>query len=102
MKDLKFNPQAILAAVRSGLAKVKKYASVLTFLLFMGIYGFLIYEINTLSNPNVDPSEVASQSKSAPAPHIDKEAIQKLQSLNDNSVNVQTLFQQGRTNPFQE
>ena len=82
--------------------RIKKYAGVLLFLLFMGVYVYMVFQINTLSNPHVDQNEVQSQAKKLPSPRIDEESAKKLQSLKDNSVNVQTLFDQSRTNPFQE
>lgn len=90
-----------LRAGLGGLAKVfGRYASVLLFLLFMGVYSYIVFQINTLSNPAVSDDEIAGQVETLPTPRIDEEAARKLQSLKDNSVNVQTLFEQGRTNPF--
>ncbi len=83
-------------------AKLRPYAGVSLFLLLAGIYGFMVVRINALSNPAVDSSTVLTQVKSTPAPRIDAEAAKRLQELKDNSVNVQTLFEQGRTNPFSE
>jgi len=60
----------------------------------------MVVQINVLSNPEPDEDEVATSSASVP--RIDDEAIRQLQTLKDNSVNVQTLFEQGRTNPFTE
>jgi hypothetical protein len=82
--------------------KLKPYVGVLLFLFFAAIYGFTILRINSYSNPVIDESEVLAETKASPAPRIDKTAAQKLESLKDNSVNVQTLFEEGRTNPFDE
>lgn len=82
--------------------KLQRYAGVLFFLLFALVYGFIIMRINLLSNVQVNDVDVAKQVNAAPVPRIDPYAITQLESLKDNSVNVQTLFQQGRTNPFRE
>jgi hypothetical protein len=66
------------------------------------IYSYIILQINTLSNAPLDESQVAAQSKATPTPHIDARAAQQLQTLKDNSVNVQALFEQNRQSPFQE
>lgn len=83
-------------------AMLKRYAGVLFFLLFALVYAYMVLRINMLSNVQVDDSKVASQVNAAPVPRIDAQAAKQLQSLKDNSVNVQTLFEQNRTNPFQE
>jgi len=81
---------------------LRPYAGVLFFLLIAAAYGFVILRINSLSTAPVDQSAVDSQAQSAAKPHVDANTIQQLQALKDNSVNVQTLFQDNRLNPFQE
>ena len=99
-KDIKFaSPLPALKKIGSRLAP---YGGVALFLVLAVIYAFIVVRINSLSNPTVDESEVQTQVKSAPAPRIDAEAAKRLQELKDNSVNVQTFFEQGRTNPFDE
>lgn len=100
MKDL--NLSAIGAQFAETAHKLRRYAGVSFFLLFALVYGFIVLRINTLSNVQVSDSDVAKQVNASPVPRIDPRAIKQLESLNDNSVNVQTLFQQGRTNPFRE
>lgn len=91
-----------LPALGRWLHVARLYLGVFVFLLLAGVYGFIVLQINTLSNPVVDNSAVLSEAKSSPTPRIDDEAAKQLEALKDNSVNVQTLFEQGRTNPFEE
>jgi hypothetical protein len=91
-----------LPALASSLRKVRPYVGVLLFLLFAIIYGYMVLSINKLSNPVIDPVEVTTEAKASPSPRLDAHAAEQLQTLKDNSVNVQTLFEQSRTNPFQE
>lgn len=102
MKSPEINLKSLKPAVGGLFNKLQKYAAVLIFLLFTGIYGYMILKINTLSNPAIDDSDVIAEVKALPTPKIDESAVKKLQSLEDNSVNVQALFDQGRTNPFNE
>lgn len=102
MKNADLNLASIKPIISGFLRLLRRYASVLIFLLFMGVYGYMLLQINSLSNPHVGADEVAAEVKALPTPRIDQEAAAKLQALKDNSVNVQTLFEQGRTNPFQE
>jgi len=102
MKSGSINLQSVKRVIGKFMASLKKYSTVLVFLIFTGVYGYLIIQINTLSNPAVEDEAVEAEAKAVPTPRIDEDAAAKLESLKDNSVNVQTLFEQGRTNPFEE
>ena len=83
------------------LQKLQRY-SLLVFLVFIAVlYGILIMQINSLSNTQPSSLDVNNQIKAAQLPHIDQSVVKQLQSLQDNSVNVQTLFNEARSNPFQ-
>lgn len=64
------------------------------------VYGFIVWRISALQavQPNLD----AVSSKLQSTPHIDQATVTKVKQLQDNSVNVQALFNQARNNPFQE
>ena len=100
MKNLEI--KSPVAAIAQTVRKVQPYSGVLLFLLLAAIYGFIVLRINSLSNPTIDQSAVVGEAKSTPVPRIDANAAKQLQALKDNSVNVQTLFDQSRTNPFNE
>ena len=100
MKNLGLKSFAVVGA-KVGVV-CKRYGGVFFFLLFACVYAFIILRINTLSNVQADQSQALSQAGATAVPRIDASAAKQLQSLKDNSVNVQTLFQQNRTNPFQE
>lgn len=95
---------ASLKQAGTGLLKfVKRYAGILCFLVASGAYGFLIFRINTLNNVQPTESDVSAQASSGSSiKHIDPALVKQLEDLQDNSVNVQTLFEQARNNPFNE
>lgn len=84
-----------------GLVVISRYASILFFLLIAGVYGFVILRINTLSNIQPSQSDIDAQTTSTPIPRVDPKVAEQLESLEDNSVNVQALFNEARNNPFQ-
>lgn len=96
--DLKELPQKIKPLI----SYVQKYRKFLFFILLLAVYGWLVFRINTLSS--IEPSEEAISEKlqTAKRPKIDQAALEKIQQLQDNSVEVQALFKQARDNPFQE
>lgn len=102
MKNQNINLKALVPQLAQSLKKVKRYTGVLFFLLVAIVYSFVLLRINTLGNAEVDQAAVDEQVQTSPTPRIDEEALKQLESLKDNSVNVQALFDEGRTNPFQE
>jgi len=80
-----------------------KYMGIMFFVLVALVYGFIILRINSLSNIQPSDSDVSAQStKINTIPKVDPTVVQQLQSLKDNSVNVQALFEQARNTPFNE
>ena len=76
--------------------------SVIGFVVLVAVlYGFVMFRITTLSTAEPSQEVVSGQVKAARIPHIDQEVVKQLQSLQDNSVSVQSLFDQARSNPFQ-
>ncbi|MEJ0072557.1 MAG: hypothetical protein WDN27_00450 [Candidatus Saccharibacteria bacterium] len=105
MKDKKaakqqLNVSDLPALAKGALQKVSGYKVFVFFLVVAGIYGYILWRINVYSNAPASASEETAQS--TPQPRIDPATIQKIQSLQDNSVSVQSLFQSARNNPFQE
>jgi hypothetical protein len=83
------------------LTRYEQY-KLLGFLIFVAIiYGFVWMQINNYNNAGPSSTQVSSQVQAAQIPHINQTVISQLQSLQDNSVSVQALFNQERNNPFQ-
>lgn len=83
------------------LVALRRYRVIGFIVLVALLYGFLLTRINTLSNLEPTEEAVIEQVKAAKVPRIDDEIVQQLESLEDNSVSVQTLFNEARSNPFQ-
>lgn len=100
-KQLDFVPGAIMEKLTTALGKARRYSLVI-FLVFISlVYGFVLFRIHSLATVQPSSDAVSSQVKAARIPHIDQSVVHQLQSLQDNSVSVQTLFNQARSNPFQ-
>lgn len=96
---MKLSIKDLLAKATENLHLIGRYAVLLFFLLLAGVYGFLIFRINSLSNATPTDSSPVS---TVQVPHIDPTVVKQLQQLQDNSVSVKSLFDQARSNPFQE
>lgn len=98
--DLKLNVTGVSAQLGTTVRKVSAYRAFIFFLAVAGLYGFILWRINSLSNV---PASTDTQATNAAAqPHIDSETVAKILNLQDNSVSVQALFDAARQNPFQE
>lgn len=101
MKKPTFNRQEILDTAFRWLAIFKRYSFTLFIVFVVCLYGFLLFRVNNLSNAQPKTEDVNKQVNAAAIPHIDQAVVKQLQSLQDNSVSVQSLFDQARSNPFQ-
>lgn len=81
---------------------LQRYKTVLFVLIILAVYGFLAFRIGSLTN--ADPSEAAyaEKVKEVKRTKIDQSAIDKIQQLKSENVQVQTLFEQARDNPFKD
>lgn len=83
------------------LHKISRFKVALGLLLVVGVYAFLFWRITSLNSAQPSPDAVTAKNNPLSSAHIDKQVVSQLESLRDNSVNVQTLFDQARQNPFQ-
>jgi hypothetical protein len=101
-KSADLNLKALGPLARKAGQGALRYAAIMFFVLVAAVYGFVLLQINTLGNAQPSDSDISAQSKSTAIPNIDPKVIQQIQALQDNSTNVQTLFEQARDSPFQE
>jgi hypothetical protein len=95
-KDI--NLKTLPADLANSFHKLGRYA-VITFIVFLAvIYSFLLFRINTLTA--AEPSDEAIAQTQTP--RIDQKIVDQLLELKDNNVTVQALFEDARSNPFQE
>lgn len=80
----------------------KKYAVFIFVLVGLGIFGFLVFRIKTLVNREPSETAISEKSDQNRPINIDQSAVEKVQQLQSSNVEVQTLFEQARDNPFQE
>jgi len=67
-----------------------------------GIYSFLVFRINALNAQEPSDDDVTAKLKTVQRPKVDQSVIDKIQQLQDNSVDVKSLFNHARDNPFEE
>lgn len=82
--------------------KLKRYLPFLFILILLGLYAYLILQVNELTQAEADETEVLEQLHSTSRPQIDQQAIDRILELQDQNVQVEALFQEARDNPFSE
>jgi uncharacterized protein involved in cysteine biosynthesis len=92
----------ITSKIAPALLWLKKYAAFIFAMVVLLVYGYLVFHINTLASQEPADDAVAERLKTVQRPKIDEDAVDKIEQLQDQNVQVQTLFQQARDNPFTE
>ena len=96
--DLKDFPNKIKPVI----AWVKRHRTVIAVILVLLLYTVMVLKINTLSRREPTDDEVTEKLQTIKRPRIDDATIKKIEQLQDNNVDVETLFKDARENPFQE
>jgi hypothetical protein len=99
-KDININVGKLSEQFRAVGKKVSAYRVFIFFLAVASLYGYILWRINSFAN--IPPSQSESAVTTTTQPHIDPDTLAKIQNLQDNSVSVQTLFDDARQNPFHE
>lgn len=96
------NNQNLQAQLKTAFKRMMELRVVVFLIVVAMLYLFVIWRVNVLTNVEPDATAIETQSNATKSPHIDQATVDKIRQLQDNSVNVQTLFDQARKNPFQE
>lgn len=84
------------------LAKINRYKVFGFVIVLLVSYGFLVYRINSLVSSEPTDDQISEKLETVQRPKIDQATLDKIQQLQDQNVDVQTLFTQARENPFTE
>jgi hypothetical protein len=102
MKSKNLDLKAIPTMFAGLIQKLRRYTVVIFIVVLVSIYSFLVFRINMLTSQEPTDDAVTEKLQTVKRPKIDQSAVDKIQQLQDNSVEVQSLFQHARDNPFQE
>lgn len=99
---MNLDTKVLIEKLKPIMASIKKHRVVIGIILVLSIYGWLVLQINLLNN--IEPTEdaVTEKLRTVKRPVINKQIVDKMQQLQDENIEVQTLFKQARENPFQE
>lgn len=100
--ELKFSLKELPSRFAPILKKVLKYGHVIFIVTALASYSFLVWRINSLSQAKPSQDQLTEKLNDIRLPKIDQSVVDKLKQLEDNSVEVKSLLDSARENPFHE
>lgn len=97
-----FNLKQLLSKLSSLFKILQRYAVIVFIVVVVGVYGFLVMRINSLARTEPSDAAVTEKLQTVKRPKIDQSALDKIQRLQGQNVEVKSLFDHARDNPFQE
>lgn len=79
-----------------------KHHAVIVIICVLGLYTWLVAYINILNRREPSEEVYAEKLQTIKKPTISKSVIDKLTELEDNNVEIKSLFREARDNPFKE
>lgn len=102
MKNSNLDLKTLQSSAGKLFGSVNKYRSFIFFLILTSLYGYIVWRINVLSSAPPSSTDVTTAQQNASLSGIPETTVQKLEGLEDNSIRVQSLFNEARQSPFQE
>lgn len=81
---------------------ITRYTMLILFVVLSVMYGFLAYRINVLTQAEPSDELVAEKLNTGPRTKVDQTAVNKMRQLEKENIEVKTLFEDARNNPFSE
>jgi predicted negative regulator of RcsB-dependent stress response len=99
---MKKNKPTLTQQIQPAVRFVKKYKKFLFSMIVLAMLGFLVFRINQLATAEPSEAMIDEKLQTVTRPKLDQEVIDRIQQLQDQNVEVQSLFDQARKNPFNE
>lgn len=81
---------------------VVRYRKFLYGMMVLLLVTFIAFRINQLATLEPSQSAIDEKLQSVTRPRVDQDVLDQIQQLQDRNVEVQSLFDQARKNPFSE
>ncbi len=95
--------------VRSFPSKLKPLVGVMQhyivfayFIALLLIFGFFVFRINQYAQQEPADDAVQEKLQTVKRPRLDKDVVIKIEQLESQNIEVQSLFDKARSNPFNE
>lgn len=95
MKNAQAQLQKILGLLRNNVV-------IIFFIIFGAMYAYLIFTSSQQVTSEPSDAQISEKYQGAKRPKVDESAAEALQRLNDQNIEVKSLFDDARNNPFAE
>jgi len=93
--------EIIIAKLNTAKDFVTRYAVIIFFVGVALVFGFLILRIASYSNYEPSDDQIEESLNTIRTVRLDDEAVQKIEELQDRNISLESLFNNGRDNPFE-
>jgi len=81
---------------------IRRFRFIVVFVIFSAMYGYILMQVNAINERQPTNKQVTDKVTASPRPKIDETLIDKITSLEEGNVQVKTIFNDARKNPFAE
>jgi hypothetical protein len=81
---------------------IKRYAVILFVIFFAGLGIYLVMKIDEFSRVDPGIAQVETRLSEVKKSRIDEDTITALEQLEDKNISIESLFNNGRVNPFED
>ncbi|HTE22153.1 MAG TPA: hypothetical protein VK674_03865 [Candidatus Limnocylindria bacterium] len=81
---------------------IRRFRFIVVFVIFSVMYGYIITQVNGINARPPSDKQIADKATASPRPKIDQSLVDKITSLEEENVQVKTIFNEARKNPFAE
>ncbi len=80
---------------------IVRYAVIIFVLSVVAIFAYMTLNIAHFANLDPTSNQLDEKTNSLTAVKLDEKSITKIKQLQDQNINIESLFDNGRANPFQ-
>ncbi len=99
---MKFDKNYLLNLVFRIESLAKRFRFIIMFVIFSLMYGYILIQINLVNSRQPSQSQIESNLMEPSKSKINPEYVDKITSLEEESVDIKAIFNEARKNPFAE
>lgn len=98
---MKLDTKDLLAKLTTFKNFIARYAVIIFIVIVSLVFAFLVYRIASYSNQEPNDDQIEERLSSFSSVKLDDETVQKIEELQDRNISLESLFNNGRANPFE-
>lgn len=95
------NIKTIIAKLSPLKDLIVRFKIILFVLFVVGVFGYITLVISYYSNAEPTQDQIENKKLTVKLVKLDEKAIEKIKELQDKNISIESLFNNGRDNPFE-